>query len=183
MATDAFASIKKEIDAALKTALDAVGREIGYEIETIYESVIDEFYNSYTPRRYRRTESTYYGSDSYLLAKDPVIEGATVTAGIEVSPDNIQGNPYRANKDWVFERTFVKGYHGYKDKEIREWRQRPHIRELIKAGKYHFYRPDDMVVMNPPPKKLMEKRIRNSKKEWKQRINDVFTAELTKALG
>ena len=175
--------LSKRISAAMDSALEKVAIEVGYEIEKIYESVITEFYDSYEPHRYDRTKSTFYGSDIYGNYHDPVRIDDGFLAGISVSPDTIPGNPYRADKNWVFERTFVKGYHGYNGKEIKKWRQLPHIRELIKAGKYHYYRPPEMRVMKTKPEKLMEKRVRKLAKDLPKKYNQMFVDELTKAIS
>ena len=44
----------------------------------------------------------------------------TFQGEIIVSEKNIPGNPYNANKEWVFERTFSKGIHGVSRDDYKE---------------------------------------------------------------
>lgn len=92
-----------------------MAEEVLWQIENTYESVIDEFYNHYNPLYYNRTFSTYLASSGYkdLYSSQnfsPINDGYEV--GINVDSGNIPNNPYRADTDWVFNRTFVKGIHG-----------------------------------------------------------------------
>ena len=179
-----FKDLQKRIKAALNKSLKRVAAEITEEIQVLYNQTIDEFYAQYSPRRYQRTLSTYHGSDSYRTLHDPIREGDGYLAGISVSPDNIPGDPYRADKDWVFERTFVKGYHGYNSKEIKSWRQNNNIRELIKTGKYYFNWMPGMNVQRPSPSKSLESKVRQlSKGKSKKLLDQMFTDELTKILS
>lgn len=179
---DNLKGLSKKINSAMDDALEKIAVEVGYEIEELYESVIEQFYNDYHPRRYRRTFSSFLGSDSYALMQDPVMQDDGYIVGVSVSPNTIPGEPYRAKKDWVFERTFRKGYHGYKNIEIRNWRSKKKNHALIKEKKYFFNRPDDMHVMSPSPEKLMEKGVKKLYKSLPKKYNQMFVDELTKSI-
>ena len=122
--------LKPLIRKSINNALEQTAIELNYMIEIMYGQAIDAFYNSYEPDYYRRTFSTYYGSDLY---DNPQINVATkmgndYIAGITVSSDNIPGHPYnRSPKDypnkteWVFNRTYQFGIHGTTMIERRQW--------------------------------------------------------------
>ena len=102
---------KKKYNKAVKE----FAQEIAHEIERAYESVIDMFYEDYDPLYYRRTYSTYLASTGYNHLYEPwnfQHIGDSYFVGINVDGSNIPGNPYRAYKHWVFDRTFYKGIHG-----------------------------------------------------------------------
>ena len=112
-ARDPMEVMKKDIEKRFSEALEEMAEELTFQIEASYESVIQSFYEDYTPRVYERTYSTYEASDRY---DDPF--GFTPTSdgyesGIHVGPENIPGQPYHATKEWVFPRTFEEGIHGY----------------------------------------------------------------------
>ena len=172
--------VKKNIDVALDKALYNVATNIGIKIQELYNQTVFEFYDSYTPHRYNRTFMTLRGSDAYRTINDPVAYEGGYKTGISVSPDNIPGNPYRLDKDSVFERTFVEGYHGYNNKEIKEWRTRKHIRELISKGRYHFKWYPEMKVTIKPAKEL-EKKIK--KTITQKYVNQSMVDELTKIIS
>lgn len=106
------------IDGLKKMFNDAVkelSEEVLFQIESAYESNIDRFYNDYNPLYYNRTYSTYLASSGYSNLFSPQninpIEGGFMV-GIGIDSNNISGNPYRADTDWVFNRTYMKGIHG-----------------------------------------------------------------------
>ncbi len=105
--------ILRMIKKKLKKAAELTMREISFQIEAAYESVIEDFYNNYLPKWYDRTYSTFLASNRW---DDPFYvhqDGDTIIGGIKVSSNFISGNPYRAQKGWVFHRTFDLGIHGF----------------------------------------------------------------------
>lgn len=131
-------AIKAEIEQKYEMALKEFAEEMTSLIEASYESVIQEFYDDYEPRYYRRTGYTYRGSDRY---DDPVfaspIEGG-YESGIHVGPEYYPDDPYRAKKEWVFPRTFAEGIHGFFRSELNEWKAERDIKlktEFIMNGK------------------------------------------------
>ena len=113
--------VLKDIKKKYDKALDEFAQDIALEIEEGYEFAIDSFYADYNPLWYDRTYSSYLGSSAYALGiYDPAnfnVTGDVYTVGTTVSPEYIQGKPYRADTDWVFNRTFVKGIHGINTKQ------------------------------------------------------------------
>lgn len=104
---------KKAYDNALKKTAQRVGREI----EKAYEAQISRFYNDYSPIVYERTGATWWGSSGMNDYKSwsTYLGNLQYEAGITVDPANIQskvGHPYRANTQWVFDRTWRLGIHG-----------------------------------------------------------------------
>ncbi len=113
--------IRIEIESKFYAAVADMASTVTYEIESAYESVVQSFYEDYTPRWYRRTFSTYEASDHAddLFKTTPIDDG--FEAGINVDPSFITGKPYRADTAWVFDRTFGKGIHGYFKWEMKQW--------------------------------------------------------------
>lgn len=135
--------------------LDVINEDIIFEIESHYESAISDFYNDYTPYSYNRTCYTYYGSDAYdsFYKNIKQVKGG-YKVGIHVSADNIPGNPYNAkNKEWVFNRTFTQGIHGYTKEELQEWETKAH--EKGKGFSWRFIA-GQQEPMKPSPKKIMD---------------------------
>ena len=62
---DPIEAIKKDIEAKYKKALEEFAGEMSYQVEAAYESVVQSFYDDYTPKYYDRTESTYKFSDHF----------------------------------------------------------------------------------------------------------------------
>ena len=118
--------IKDKANKIVNDALENIREEVAFQIESHFELFIDKFYADYpSPKRYERTFSTYYASDSYESLSVALTKGEN-KVGIYISSDNIPGNPYyvpgkyghRRNgdpvdKEWVFENTFELGRHGY----------------------------------------------------------------------
>ena len=119
---DPLAQVQAEIESKFYMACVTMASDTTHLIESAYEAVIESFYDDYTPRVYKRTGSTYLASDKAFdsMGFTPV-DNETFDAGITVDSNNIPGNPYRANKDWVFQRTFEQGIHGYFAWEYARW--------------------------------------------------------------
>lgn len=104
-----------KLEQIFNNSVEELAYNILEETELLYESCIQSFYDDYTPVWYDRTGYSMYGSSGYdTLYNDHNIhpfEGGWET-NIDVTAANIPGNPYRANKAWVFGRTFIKGIHG-----------------------------------------------------------------------
>lgn len=111
---------KKSYDNALKKTAQKIGREIEYA----YEAQISRFYNDYTPIEYDRTYSTWWGSSGLYNYKSwsEYLGDLQYKAGITVGAENLQnkcGDPYRADTEWVFDRTWRLGIHGINRNNIR----------------------------------------------------------------
>lgn len=124
---DPMDEIKADIEKKYKKDLEEFAAEMSYQVEAAYESVVQSFYDDYGPNNgepwyYKRTYSTYKFSDHYddEFAFTPF--GDEYEYGITANTDNVSGNPYRADKNWVFERTFGQGIHGFFRTELNEWK-------------------------------------------------------------
>lgn len=177
-------NIEEEIDEMIRKAIKRTAQELSSEIEIAWERVIDEFYAHYMPSWYQRTYSTYKASDGYSeigsgnfvphlknISRDRKTK--EITVGITVSADYIPGDPYKADTDWVFERTFEKGYHGYNQHEAQGWTSN-HM------GKDRDNRSwsTSAKVMKPSPEKRMN--VQFNKIANQKHITDVFNKEIAK---
>lgn len=113
--------MRLDIEDKVNMAMIEMAADMTYAIESAYESVIQSFYDDYNPRWYRRTYSTYEASNKINnpFGFSPISDG--FESGIIVDSANIPGNPYRADKDWVFDRTFGQGIHGFFKWEYKQW--------------------------------------------------------------
>lgn len=126
-------TLEKNIDRIAEEIADKMAYEIGYKIENAYEHIIDEFYSDYEPKYYDRTFSLYTASSAYgdysrlIVSKKKKDSQISYKVGIYVSSDNILDNPYIDDKDWVFNRAFKEGIHGFSkdDKGSRKFSNIP----------------------------------------------------------
>lgn len=178
---DPMEMIRADIEKKFNSAVKEMAEEMNFQIESAYESVIQKFYDEYTPRSYERTYSTYLGSDKYdnLFGFTPVDDGYEV--GVRVGDENIPGNPYRAEKDWVFRRTFEEGIHGYFKVEYQQWyadRVKKHKWSKKKAAREKA-RADKMIAHAPrkstPPKKNMDAK-------FKKLTNKTYMNKISKSI-
>ena len=123
--------LKKIILNDFKQAIKDTAIELNYQLAKSYNLSIEAFYDDYDPKYYERTGSLFDGSN---LTKSGLISGYNkhnienpfknkngYCAEIKVNGNYIHNNPYRADTDWVFERSFIKGIHGQDDRERRKW--------------------------------------------------------------
>lgn len=115
------------INIMLDQAAEYMKEEFGY----LYANVIVGFYKNYDPVRYHRTFSTfaaglegrYNNPNSYVLDPKPRVDIKRINGGegreikMHISPEYM-GDPYRAPTDWVFDRTYVEGIHGFARSDI-----------------------------------------------------------------
>lgn len=178
-------NIKKHFNEVLQEFAE----DVAFNIEKAYESVIDMFYADYGPNNgdpwfYDRTYSTYQASSGYdqIFSSNNIQHyGNSYFSGIGVSSSNIPGDPYKAYKEWVFNRTFYKGIHGISSVDVREKneqirqkykRQRALMRKLKK--KHKGLKIDSRMQgliknipknMNPAPKKVMDRQFKKITKK------------------
>lgn len=172
MSTNSLQDFRKDIEKRYMSAIEHLAEEVSFQIESAYETVIEKFYDDYSPVSYNRTYSTYLASDGYDDPFSYTQSGNVYTAGIQVSSDFIQGKPYRADTDWVFNRTFERGIHGFNKKDM----------DTYNVGKYGNniwrvkHRPKNM---RPAPKKLMDREFKRITK--KGNMDKLFNEQLSKA--
>lgn len=149
--------IKRKMDKVAQDAMEICKDEILAQIENHFELYIEEFYEDYpNPVWYQRTGMTYYGSDSFDV-RSVGLSRPDGRVGIYVSAVFINGNPYTADKDWVFENTFELGRHGYP----------PH---------------EGHAPMSPPPNSRMESWFKDFKNNKGQVLDKIKENAIAKAL-
>jgi len=150
---DPIQAMRVEIERKFDIALASMAAEMTWRIESAYETVIQSFYDEYTPKYYRRTYSTYLASDKY---NDPFgftsIESG-YESGIGVDHENIPGRPYRASRNWVFTRTFAEGIHGYFRREAMDWYKNYRRRHYMSKKKQARVKKFFAGMTNHAPKK------------------------------
>ena len=194
--------LNKAERAILKKYKDAIrqfAEEVSFQIEKGYEDAIEAFYADYGPNNgepwvYKRTLSTYSASSSSENPFDPKNireSGDYFSPGTIVSSKYIPGNPYRAEKDWVFGRTFYKGIHGInivtvrrrnstlKQKAEEKGIKLKDTKGLIKVrSKFSTadFDPTYPSNMKPAPKILMDRYFRQltKKKNMDKMLNDIM---------
>lgn len=163
-----------DVENKFNMALADMAAETTFAIEYAYESVVQSFYDEYGPNNgdpwyYKRTYSTYEASSR---ADDPFgytpIEANVFESGIEVDHENIPGSPYRADKHWVFTRTFNEGIHGYFKKEMEGWKK-SHFRKNAAKLALDKKRTDRM-------KKFFNSRVNNAPAKYKGITKDSITS-------
>lgn len=112
---------KRRINKTVKHIKEEASLQVAKDIKHMYNSAIKDFYADYRPRSYNRTFSAFIadnlrGTDDYSKIIEQHDDGFTVA--FSVGDGFISGNPYRAKKDWVFNRTFVEGIHGWTPDEV-----------------------------------------------------------------
>jgi len=171
--------IENDIKSKYNKAVKELADEVAFKIENAYETFIEQFYEDYpNPKSYERTYSTYLGSNAYNDVFGQGIQqfGDSYFAGINVSSSNIPGNPYRAYKGWVFDRTFVKGIHGINKKDkgkMNKYRGSGYGKELIRVK--------TIKNMSPAPKTLMDREFGRIMK--KSNMDKMFSDALSKAFN
>lgn len=188
-ARDPLDRIRENIERRYKKAVLAVAEEVTAQIQTAYVSAVAKFYAEFTPNSYNRTFSTFTASDHYpsLNTAPPYDNG--FEAGIRVGPENIDGNPYRADKEWVFERTFVEGIHGYTRIEAQEWARKHAEAELYSLLIFGKKTPvgiitgrtliDSAPLWGSSPKEIMDAKF--AKISSKQNLNKMSRTKMEEA--
>lgn len=131
--TDIVDKIERDLDSAIKTTSDLLGRQI----ERAYRDSISKFFSDRAfpysriknvPLRYKRrkTNNLYYGSSGrkkYDAHKPMYVSiGNAYRTGIEVGAKFYTNpSPYRADTSWVFNRAFVDGVHGFCEGDNYIW--------------------------------------------------------------
>lgn len=140
-------------------AVEEMAREVLWEIEGFYESAIERFYDDYDPLYYDRTGMSMYGSSGYPQGNELFSpqnlhqDGDVWSAGITIDPTFIPGNPYRANKGWVYERTFWKGIHGINTKQGWGAPKKKTFLKINEREHYRTYQVEQMIERRKRPKR------------------------------
>lgn len=108
----------KQIKKEYKNAIKKAAKEIQQTLVNKYVSIIADFYAdkvfttnngnpTRNPRTYHRTYNLYSGLTRVYKETNDSIE-----TGISLSGNNI-AHQYRADNDWVYQRAFELGIHGF----------------------------------------------------------------------
>ncbi len=174
MPNNSLYDIKKDIKKRYMRALDNLAEELSFEIENAYETIIERFYNDYSPISYNRTYSTYLASDSFENPFSYTQMGNTYFSGINIDPSFINGKPYRADTGWVFERTFEKGIHGINRNTVINRNKKRYGDDVWKVK--HIPK-----NMKPAPKQLMDKEFKRITR--KSNLDRMFNEQLNKSFN
>ena len=172
-----MAKTSKKFNKAVKKIqqdwIDNAAVRFGEVMTKLYKRAIDQFYDDYTPRVYKRTHQTYatgirgeYPYNEYSAQK---VDIKTIDGGngrritLTIDSARIPPDTY-ANKDqdWVFGRTFLEGIHGFTQKD-----------EFTKNIKEHYPKAHIPKKMKTPPAVLLNKWVDRLKKGYKQYGEDV----------
>lgn len=155
---------KKIIDNATKKILQESAKIFAKDYRDKYRSVILDFYKDYPkPHSYNRTLETQNANiireNNYDYKKTfRFVNPTTIEFKFSVGTEFIKGKPYRADTDWVFNRTYFEGIHGWTPDEVDDYIGNNYA-YYGKNGKYYInhmlYWYDVPSPMDPPPAALM----------------------------
>ena len=195
------------LEKVFNDAVKEMAYEYAWKIENLYESAIEAFYNDYNPLYYDRTGSTFLASSGYnnlFIPRNVYGNGHYWTAQITVGASNMPGDPYRANKHWVFKRTFEKGIHGlnagkiFGKQKIRTFQRvkgKKTFEAIYMTGYGDSYRINkrnkyytgnvqvltrEMTNMSPTPSSMMNTGFKKitRRREMKKVFNDILNSKL-----
>ena len=190
-------NLNRKINTAYEHIKREAANKVAEDVVYMYNSVIKQFYQHYKPHSYDRTYTAFlannmYGTDNYEQIINQYEEGFTVSffVGDEFLDKTLSKNPYRADRDWVFERTFTKGIHGWEPEEVEKryssdawipsYDSSGHIKTDSILGLLQIAAP-----LNPPPKERMDVLYRKYKvaSRLRKKIKPIVDKNMHKYLG
>lgn len=191
-------NLNRKINTAYEHIKQEAADKVAQDVVHMYNSVIKQFYQHYRPRSYDRTFTAFsannmYGSDNYQQIISQHDDGFTVNflVGDEFLDKTLgDKNPYRADRYWVFERTFTEGIHGWKPEEIEEryssdawipsYDSGGHIKTDSILGLLQIAAP-----LSPPPKERMDTIHRKYKvaSRLRKKLKPIVDKNMHKYLG
>ena len=95
-----------------------------------------------------------------------MIDSTTVQIVFSPGAEYIDGNPYRADTEWVYNRTYVEGIHGWTPEEIMNYAGGANYGYYGEKGQFYINKMLNWIPepMNPSPKELMDAWYREYKK-------------------
>ena len=179
-------AIVNQITAIAKEATKEIAEEVTVRLEIGYEKCIEEFYKDYrNPRYYDRTYSTFYAStgfgDMAIWKRCVKKNNRGYISGIIVDSSNITEEPYRAETEWVFERTFNEGIHGMTPEEVSDadWLKPNGLTPFYRYPLFYGGRLWHKKPMSPTPKERMDKKYR----EMFKQLDDITKEKMNEAFG
>ena len=105
---DLKAKIEKLAEQAASKAMEKVVVQIEQDAYLAYDMIINDFYNDYNPRSYRRGYNLFSGKETYSTSN-----GTNGKATIIISPDYM-GDCYEDSNGtgYVFDGAYMHGFHG-----------------------------------------------------------------------
>jgi len=137
--------IAKDLKQDIQRICKSAAGDLTEELVGGYKKAINAFYAGYHDNPYR----TYSSRNAYQKSKIMAFDFGAM-GGISVDASYI-GSPYRADTDWVFNRVFNRGIHGYTNTEAAIWTARQRMR-----GSNLTFHPTTSPT-SPPPSVIMEK--------------------------
>ena len=145
------------IETAVKRALNDYSKDIYKDMANAYRSVIDTFYNDYTPsqqpsyvryygkkyQKHKRRYALYKASSGYKYRgiKNDIIQienGYDIWLHIGVEQMKLNGvsqKTHRADLGWIFERSYIGFIHGFTAEENKKWYSGDGRRWITKHGR------------------------------------------------
>ena len=106
----------KNINTCVRITKKEIAKQIAEDIREEYHTVIWKFYHHYTPNMYKRSYESQLSTNYHQLGKDyrkitKWQEDGFIIKFI-VGGEFVSGN-YEDDNEWVFNRTFNQGIHGW----------------------------------------------------------------------
>lgn len=147
----------KNINKCIRRTRNEVAKQVVNDIRQEYRTVIWKFYKHYKPRMYQRSYETLFASNIYRAGGDyrkiTTWKDGEFIVKFSVGAEYIRES-YEDPTEWVFQRTFEQGIHGWKPltvSGIMSGKQK--ASEMGWRGSVtQPKRP-----LSPPPKALMDK--------------------------
>lgn len=137
-----------KIVKAINNTKDKMVKKAAEQAHNCFEESVGDFYESYTPHH---KNIKYYRDRTYSLYKaiGPVQRFQTGNKFVirkRVHPGYIPGNPYRADKDWVFSRSLYgksieelnDSIHGFTPDEADKWGRPDYINRFGEPSKWRL---------------------------------------------
>ena len=188
---DACAEVLNDLDKIKNDLNEEISNGVCDDLEEMFEYDINKgFYDStiFKPRKYRRKKSLLKAYD-IKKTKNGVVW--------DFGSKYMQEGLHRADNEYIFQNSFVKGFHGGADKiknvEKSKYKQphpdnkTPYWRKPYPDGKnipYQFWYDEPAPQESDPPIKKIERDIDNYltkhsptsiKKYYEDRVNDAFS--------
>lgn len=169
-------SFLKKIDKATTAILNKCAKKMATDCKEQYRSVIRLFYSGYPkPHSYDRTLETLNANNirenNFDYKKITTrISPTAIRVVFSIGTEFIKGKPYRADTDWVFNRTFKEGIHGWTPEEVADYTGGSNYGYYGKDGRFYMNRMmywyDVPQPMSPTPYELMDSWYKNYRQPY-----------------
>ena len=108
-----------DITKKAEKVVEVLAKEVASEMHEKYYDVLDDFYGGYSPRMYGRTNRAKYLA---LLPEIAEAAGLSSTGAIKIDSGRLPAYRsifnWNASGDWVFDRIWSSGIHGWSPNEF-----------------------------------------------------------------